>query len=667
MKLGVCYYPEHWPESLWPEDARRMRELGISVVRIGEFSWSRLEPQRDSFQFDWLHRAIDTLHAEGLEVVLGTPTATPPKWLIDEHPSILAVDDTGQPRTFGSRRHYCFSSTVYRQECHRIVEKMAAAFGHHPAVTAWQTDNEYGCHSTIVSYSNDALLAFRQWCEERYNTIDCLNNDWGNVFWSMEYRSFDEIDLPCSAVTELNPAHRLAFWRFSSDQVASFNRLQVKLLREHSPGRDILHNYMGNFTEFDHYTTAADLDIATWDNYPLGFLDRDGESQSDKQKWLRTGHPDSSAFHHDLYRGVGRGRWWVIEQQPGPVNWAPHNPAPLPGMVRLWALEACAHGAEVMSWFRWRQAPWAQEQNHTGLLLPDSTEDEAVAEIRQLTAELEAIARYQPATNTASNPAANSAANSVATPVANQPADVALIFDYAGDQMLRIQPQGNNYSPLGWVQDIYTACRRSGVDVDILPADTELARYKLIIVANSIAISDTLFHSLSETKGHVLIGPRCGSKTEEMSIPSQLPPGKLQTLIPIRVTRVESLPDFVTETTQCGTFDVYRWREKIASELPAQACFNDGWGCYYRHNNIHYLNGCLTQPSLQTFVTTRLEDAGIRTTKLASGIRTRQQGALLFVFNFGPEDEEFTTDGEMIIGQSLLTAGDAAVWRVGDR
>ena len=155
MKLGVCYYPEHWPESVWPDDARRMRELGISVVRVGEFAWSRLEPARDAFNFGWLHRALNILHEEGLEVVLGTPTATPPKWLIDEFPSILAIDDSGNPRGFGSRRHYCFSSTVYRRECSRIVEKVVKEFGEHPAISTWQTDNEYGCHSTIVSYSED--------------------------------------------------------------------------------------------------------------------------------------------------------------------------------------------------------------------------------------------------------------------------------------------------------------------------------------------------------------------------------------------------------------------------------------------------------------------------------------------------------------------------------
>lgn len=643
MKLGVCYYPEHWPETIWADDARRMRELGIKVVRVGEFSWSRLEPQRDQFNFDWLHRAIDTLHRESLEVVVGTPTATPPKWLINEHPAILAIDENGQPRKFGSRRHYCFSSIQYRRECARVVTRMAREFGQHPAITTWQTDNEYGCHSTIASYSDDALSAFRHWCEQRYNDIDQLNTAWGNVFWSMEYRHFDEIDLPCGAVTELNPAHRLAFWRFSSDQVASFNQLQVDILREHSPGRDLLHNYMGNFTEFDHSTTAADLDIASWDNYPLGFLDRDSANQADQEKWFRTGHPDSSAFHHDLYRGLGNGRWWVIEQQPGPVNWAPHNPSPLPGMIRLWAWEAFAHGAEVMSWFRWRQAPFAQEQMHTGLLLPNGAEDSAVDEIRQLTKELATI--EVPATSQA---------------------PVALVFDYSGDQMLRIQPQGNNFEPLEWVTQIYTAIHSQGVDIDILCVDaiteTSLAGYQMVVLANCVSVSADLINCLQAFDGHTVIGPRCGSKTTDYSIPPNLPPAELTSLIPLQITRVESLPDFVSVKTDNG-FQAIRWREKVNTDLPAVGTFPDGWGFYYRHNDCHYLNCCLDTDSLRLFFTDRLREAGIETTDCTEGLRFRQRGPLCFAFNFGPGLVTLESNNRRyLIGGTTLPPADVAVW-----
>jgi len=379
--LGVCYYPEHWPEAQWAEDAARMAEAGLTWVRIGEFAWSRMEPRPGVLTFDWLDRAIATLGAAGLRVVLGTPTATPPKWVVEKHPDMLAVDAQGRPRGFGSRRHYCFSHQGYREESRRITRLLAERYGRNPHVAAWQTDNEYACHDTVLSYSDAARRGFRDWLAQRYQSPDALNRAWGNVFWSMEYDDFSQIDLPNLTVTEPNHPHILAFRRYSSDQVVAFNRVQTDEIRKCSDA-PIIHNYMGRVTDFDHYAVGADLDIASWDSYPIGFLsDRIEVSDAFKLRFLRQGHPDNQAFHHDLYRAVGAmrggltpstGRWWIMEQQPGPVNWAPFNPAPLPGMARLWAWEAFAHGAETVSYFRWRQAPFAQEQMHAGLLRPDS-------------------------------------------------------------------------------------------------------------------------------------------------------------------------------------------------------------------------------------------------------------------------------------------------------
>jgi beta-galactosidase len=232
--LGTCYYPEHWPEEIWEADARRMKDAGLTWVRIGEFAWSRLEPSPGDLQFDWLDRAIDTLGSAGLKVVLGTPTATPPRWVVDKYPDMIAIDASGQPRKFGSRRHYCFSHEGFRAESDRIVTLVVERYGRNPHVAAWQTDNEYGCHDTTISYSVAARDAFRVWLEQRYGTIGALNRAWGNVFWSMEYSTFAEIDLPNLTVTEPNPSHALAFRRFSSDQVVSFNKRQVEIIRANS-------------------------------------------------------------------------------------------------------------------------------------------------------------------------------------------------------------------------------------------------------------------------------------------------------------------------------------------------------------------------------------------------------------------------------------------------
>ena len=211
-KLGVCYYPEHWPEAMWADDAQRMKALGLTTVRIGEFAWSRIEPEQGHYDWAWLDRAVDTLSAAGMQIIMGTPTATPPKWLINAYPDILPCDAHGRSRNFGSRRHYSFSSKTYRRESVRIVEAMAQRYGAHPAIVMWQTDNEYGCHSTVESNDTDARAAFRIWLAAKYGTIGALNTAWGAVFWSQEYRSFDEVDPPLATVTEPTPAHVMD-WR----------------------------------------------------------------------------------------------------------------------------------------------------------------------------------------------------------------------------------------------------------------------------------------------------------------------------------------------------------------------------------------------------------------------------------------------------------------------
>ncbi|MFK7901566.1 MAG: beta-galactosidase, partial [Nitratireductor sp.] len=508
-KLGVCYYPEHWPTNTWVEDAKHMKDMGLTYVRIGEFAWSKLEPVEGKFEFEWLDKAIQILGEAGLSVVLGTPTATPPRWMVDKYPDMLGVDANGHKRKFGSRRHYCFSHEGYRQECARIVKMLAERYGKNEYISAWQTDNEYSCHDTVISYSEPAKIAFQNWLRQNYASksmpngdIDLLNEAWGNVFWSMEYQTFDQIELPSLTVTEPNPAHTLAFRRFSSDQVVSFNKLQTDIIRAFSKA-PITHNYMGRITDFDHFAVGEDLDFASWDSYPLGFLeDRVSASDAHKRQFSKQGDPDFQAFHHDLYRAVGKGRWWVMEQQPGPVNWAPHNPAPMAGMVRLWAWEAFARGAEAVCFFRWRQLPFAQEQMHSGLLRPDRKEAACAGEVKQIAQEI---------------------AN--APDVKMDKAPVAIIFDYDADFAWATQPHGKELNYFDLVFDHYKALRALGLSVDILPSNTKsFDDYALVLAPGLMHMSDTLKTALSSSTAQVVIGPRSGARTKEMSMPVPLAP-----------------------------------------------------------------------------------------------------------------------------------------------
>jgi len=581
-----------------------MVEVGLTWVRIGEFAWSRYEAKPGKLTFEWLDRAIETLGSAGLKVVLGTPTATPPRWMIDKHPDMLAHDAEGHPRKFGSRRHYCFSHLGYREESRRITRLMAERYGSNPHVAAWQTDNEFDCHDTVISYSPAALQGFRAWCAERYGTIEALNAAWGNVFWSMEYRDFDDIELPNLTVTEPNPAHVLAFRRYSSDQVVAFNRVQVEEIRKASSA-PILHNYMGRITSFDHYAVGADLDIATWDSYPLGFLmDRMEDTADHKAAYARQGDPDFQAFHHDLYRGVGRGRWWVIEQQPGPVNWAPWNPAPLPGMERLWAWEAFAHGAECVSYFRWRQAPFAQEQQHAGMLRPDNEPAAAYHAAEQITQEISDLGSVEAA-----------------------PADAALIFDYGSAYMWETQPQGQDFDYFRLVFETYRALRAAGLNVDIISPKADLASYP-VVLAPGLAQS----RDLSSATGKVVIGPRAFCKTEEFSIPVPLPPG----LPGVVVTHVESLPPSLTFGVG-NQGRISRWLDRVEVSAPAQAIWSlaDGGAALTKSGDTYYLAGWLDGAGLEAL----LAELGLPNAQLPDGLRLRKlAGGRRIVWNYSGHD-----------------------------
>jgi beta-galactosidase len=614
--LGVCYYPEQWAPEKWIADLDAMRALGIRYVRIGEFAWSRLEPNPREYQFEWMQEILDNAARRELSIVLCTPTAAPPKWLVDQMPDMMAVDSNGLPRKFGSRRHYCFSNEFYRKECERIVTELAQRFGAHPAVAAWQTDNEYGCHDTVVSYSTSALLAFREWLKSRYPSIDHLNRAWGNVFWSMEYRSFDEIELPNLTVTNPNPSHQLDFARFSSDQVKSFNRLQIDLIRQFSPGRTILHNFMGRSLDFDHFALSEDLDAAGWDSYPLGFLSEMKASDSHKSRYLRSGDPDLVGFHHDLYRTCGRGRWWVLEQQPGPVNWAAYNPSPHPGMIRFWTHEAFAHGAEVVSYFRWRQAPFAQEQMHAGLNLPTGEPDQASSEAAQVIMELSGLSFD-----------------------AITPAKVAIVYDYQAAWVLEIQPQGNTVDYLGVVLSFYRAFRRLGLNVDVISQKAPLAPYSVLAIPPLPILQDELVESLKGFGGQVLIAPRAGSKTVDFQIPPELPPGRLQELIPITVLRVESLPEFAPFLVRWNSalYECHSWLEYIRTNLAPFIRLQNGQGAAYRHGKISYLASLPDQALLNDLVEELARAEELRVEVLPDDIRSRERGTLRYFFNYGPE------------------------------
>jgi len=607
-KLGTCYYPEHWSRDIWKSDVIRMVELGLSWVRIGEFSWSKIEPKEGELDWEWLDCIVELLRSHKLDIIMGTPTATPPKWVLDKYPDMLAIDELGNVRGFGSRRHYCFSHLGYRKEAERITRELVSRYG--LKVQAWQVDNEYGCHDTTLSYSQAALEGFRDWLSQKYQSPSALNKAWGNIFWSMEINEFSDIELPNLTVTEPNPAHVMDFRRYTSDQVVKFNNSQVTVLRKFSEA-PLIHNYMGRITAFDHYEVGDDLDIASWDSYPLGLLEMVSDADEKfKAKYAHQGDPDFQSFHHDLYRTVGSGRWWVMEQQPGPVNWAAYNPAPLAGMVRLWSWEAIAHGAEVVCYFRWRQAPFAQEQMHAGLLRVDNMPAPAWNEISKLNSEINSLGIIE-----------------------QKDAHIALIFDYQSQWAWEIQPQAADFDYFREVFDTYSCLKKLGVDVDVCSSnDPNLNKYKIIFAPSLFSTNEIL----ENCSGHLVLGPRFNSKTTEFKIPNPLPPNVMG--LDVIVERVETLRPNMSRPLK-GAGSVIRWIEDISHNATVLDETKDGAPIILQQNNKTYLAACLDLTAKNKLFKKLLKDQGINYREMPEGVRQRSTKNHKFIWNYSNKEQ----------------------------
>ncbi len=298
MKLGVAYYPEHRGPDRWAVDHFKARAAGIRRVRVGEFAWSRMEPQPGAYDWEWLDRSIERAAEQGIEIVLCTPTACPPIWLVERYPEVLPVDRTGRRTGFGARQHRCYNAPAYVAHSARIVEALGERYGAHPNVVAWQLDNEFGGERKRC-YCDHCRRAFQADLAARYGDIGALNERWGTVFWSQEYQRWDQIPVPLQHAADLqmrhHPSLELAFFRFSSASIVRYCRMQAELLRKHTGARPITTNaFLFKWGDnLDWYELFAGLDAAGIDIY--------------------SERPHEIAFCLDFARSLVPGAVWVME------------------------------------------------------------------------------------------------------------------------------------------------------------------------------------------------------------------------------------------------------------------------------------------------------------------------------------------------------------------
>ncbi|MFW6119433.1 MAG: beta-galactosidase [Petrotogales bacterium] len=464
LLCGVCYYPEHWNEDRLLEDIHIMKSIGITVVRIGEFAWSLIEKEPEKYDFSFFDKVINELNKNNIKVIIGTPTATPPPWLVKKHPDILQKDETGNERHFGSRRHYCFNADNYMNYAERITEAYVQHFSKFDNVISWQIDNEYGCHETTVCYCENCARTFRKWLINKYKNIETLNKLWGTVFWSHIYTDWEEITPPFKTVSDVNPALWLDYQQFSSDSAISFHKRMTKIIKKYSK-LPITHNLMVNFTEIDYKKLSNEIDYVSWDNYIPGKYDH-----------------DLQAMNHDLMRSLKDEKFIVMEQQPGRVNWRKVNEFHKSEQLKFWISQSFAHGAKGTLIFRYRQLPYGSEQFHSGLV------------------------DYSGKVTTRGEAFKSLIKNNSFKHYNYPKKEIAIYLDYVNFWIDRTPGINNNFDLLNnGIYPIYKAIRNFGYNVDFVFADSDLSPYKLLVIPSAYCMNDSFLENLSNFEGEIII------------------------------------------------------------------------------------------------------------------------------------------------------------------
>ena len=493
LVLGTCYYPEHWPEDMWENDLRRMLDSGIEVIRIAEFAWSKTEPVEGHFTFDFFDRFLDLCDWHGMKVIFGTPTATPPAWLTEKYPEVLNANIEGIPYRHGARRHYNYNSLVYQTLSARIVRVLAEHYAKRECIIGWQIDNELNCEREWF-YSEADSAAFRIYLRDRYETLDKLNEAWGTVFWNQTYTAWDEIHVPRKTISDsTNPHEVLDYIRFISASARQFCKMQSDILKQYiKPGDFITTN--GMFANLDnHQMTAESLDFYTYDSYPnfAYCLDayRDDPRDLKDRRWSR---------NLTEVRSISK-RFGIMEQQSGANGWNTRMeaPTPRPGQMTLWTMQSIAHGADYVSYFRWRTSTIGTEIYWHGILDYSGRENRRIAELRQIHA---ALAKMQELAGS------------------RYEAKVGLVKDYDNVFDARVDKW---HERIDWASEtaIFSACQRTHTPLDYVYLDhttpEEMAGYSVLFYPHPALMNAEraeLLRRYVEQGGTLVLGCRSAYK-----------------------------------------------------------------------------------------------------------------------------------------------------------
>ena len=497
---GGDYNPDQWPEEVWDDDVRLMKKAGVNLVSVGIFSWAKIETSEGVYDFDWLDRIIDKLGEAGVAVDLASATASPPMWLTQAHPEVLWKDYRGDVCQPGARQHWRPTSPVFREYALKLCRAMAEHYKGNPYVVAWHVSNEYGCHNRF-DYSEDAEHAFQQWCEERYGTIDAVNDAWGTAFWAQRMNDFSEI-VPPRFIGDgnfMNPGKLLDFKRFSSDALKAFYIAERDTLAEITPDLPLTTNFMvsasGSVLDYDDW--GDEVDFVSNDHYFIP-----GEA-----------HLNELAFSASLVDGIARkDPWFLMEHSTSAVNWREINYRKEPGQLVRDSLAHVAMGADAVCYFQWRQSKAGAEKFHSAMV-PHAGEDSAVFhDVCELGADLNKL----------------SDEGILGSRLAKS--RVAVVFDYESEWATEHTATPTQHvhhvdEPLAW----FRALADQGVTADVVPVRGAWDDYEMVVLPSVYLLSEettrrvrdyvvgggrlvvTYYTGISDEKDHVWLGGYPGS------------------------------------------------------------------------------------------------------------------------------------------------------------
>lgn len=523
--VGAAYYPEWWPTAEWETDFREMQELGINSVRMGEFAWARFEPAAGAFDFAWMDQAIEIARRHGVGVILGTPTASVPPWLYQQHPDVLSGNDAGL-YTYGGRKGYCTSSPNYLAASAHIVTALAEHYGHHTGVIGWQLDNEPGY--PFQSYDPVSEVAFREWLKKRYGTLDELNRVWNGAFWSNEYSDWSQIHFPRnSAEGGWQPAISLDYRRFFSDSFLNHLRRQADILHARTENQFVFTNWPAPTWSVDVYAAAEFLDATAWDNY----VSAPGLSRFQRQY--------TAGFLSDFCRCAGPHQRFLCAEQNAYVP-----PDALPEGLRLQAYCDLAHGSHGQLYFEWRR-PLAGNEEHRPSFIKgfDGKINPAHDTLLQICKEMAQLGPHLAQATTH--------------------ADIALLYDYANEWAQGMGGVGDrNPRYNGEQQSFYNGLKVLQRNIDVAPLTAELSSYKVVIASNLRLVDDATVKRLSsfaEQGGILVLNYRAATQNPDNSMRQTLAPGPFAEIAGVQS---EAMLDLSEYNPQNGSLDA-----KLEAEL----------------------------------------------------------------------------------------------------